>query len=44
KAGYGAALEWTSPMGPLTFIFSSAINPDPTDRTSSFEFSMGNQF
>ncbi len=44
KAGYGAALEWTSPMGPLTFIFSSAINPNPTDRTSSFEFSMGNQF
>ncbi len=44
KAGYGAALEWTSPMGPLTFIFSSAINPDPTDHTSSFEFSMGNQF
>jgi outer membrane protein insertion porin family len=44
KAGYGTAIEWISAMGPLTFIFSNAINPDPTDRTSNFEFSIGNQF
>jgi outer membrane protein insertion porin family len=42
--GYGAQIEWTSPMGPLTFIFGKAISPDEGVRTSSFEFSMGNQF
>jgi 3-hydroxybutyryl-CoA dehydrogenase len=37
-------LGMAHPMGPLTFIFANAIRPAPNDRTSSFEFSMGNQF
>lgn len=44
KAGYGGLVEWQSPVGPLQFIFSRAISPDPTDKTSSFEFSLGTSF
>jgi len=44
KQGYGVALEWFSPMGPINLVFSRAINPDVLDRTSSFEFTMGRKF
>lgn len=44
KSGYGASLNWYSPVGPIQFIFSRAINPDPSDNTSSFEFSLGTSF
>lgn len=44
KQGYGAAVEWYSPIGPIQFIFADAINPGVGDRTSVFEFSIGQQF
>ncbi len=44
KSGYGGLIEWQSPVGPLQFIFSRAVNPDPTDSTSNFEFSLGTAF
>jgi len=44
RAGYGVALEWYSPMGPINLIFSRAKNPSELDRTSSFEFTMGRKF
>lgn len=48
-SGYGALIEWQSPVGPLQFIFSRAINPDIEDtggenKTSNFEFSLGTSF
>ncbi len=44
KSGYGGIIEWQSPVGPLQFIFSRAINPESTDKTSNFEFSLGTAF
>ncbi len=44
KAGYGASIEWYSPMGPINLVFGRAVNADNLDRTSSFEFTMGTRF
>ncbi len=44
KSGYGGLVEWQSPVGPLQFIFSRAVNPKSTDKTSNFEFSLGTAF
>ena len=44
RSGTGALLEWISPMGPLQLIFSRALDDEPGDDTSSFEFSLGSSF
>ena len=44
KEGYGIALEWFSPMGPINLVFAKARHPEDLDRTSSFEFTMGRKF
>lgn len=44
KEGYGVALEWFSPMGPINLVFAKAKNPENLDRTASFEFTMGRKF
>jgi len=44
RGGYGAALEWFSPMGPLQLVFSNPINPEKQDRISHFEFTIGQRF
>lgn len=44
KEGYGVSVEWFSPMGPINLVFSRAINPEKTDQTSNFEFTMGQKF
>jgi len=46
KSGYGLSLNWYSPVGPIQFIFSRANNPtqEDSDKTSNFEFSLGNKF
>ena len=44
KSGTGVAISWSSPVGPLQFIFARAINPDSTDKTSNFEFNLGGKF
>lgn len=44
KMSWGGALEWVSPIGPLVFVFPAAIKPEPNDRTSKFEFTMGTRF
>ena len=44
KEGYGVALEWFSPMGPINLVFAKARHPEKLDRTSSFEFTMGRKF
>jgi outer membrane protein insertion porin family len=44
KSGYGASINWYSPVGPLQFIFARAISPEPDDKTSNFEFSLGTSF
>ena len=44
RSGPGALLEWISPMGPLQLIFAKALDNEPGDDTSSFEFSLGSSF
>ena len=44
RAGTGVALEWISPMGPLQLIFARPLNKKAGDRTSSFEFTVGQRF
>ncbi len=44
REGYGVALEWFSPMGPINLVFARAIDPKSYDQTSNFEFTMGQKF
>ncbi len=44
RSSYGVALEWFSPMGPLQFIWAWPIDKEPHDRTSTFEFTLGQRF
>ncbi|MFV0481713.1 MAG: outer membrane protein assembly factor BamA [Campylobacteraceae bacterium] len=44
RASAGVAVEWTSPLGPIQFIFARPIQKESGDRTSSFEFTMGRSF
>ena len=44
RGGFGAGLEWFSPVGPIQIMFASPLNEQPGDKTSSFEFTMGQRF
>jgi len=44
RGGYGAGLEWFSPVGPIQLMFAAPLNEQPGDRPSSFEFTMGQRF
>jgi len=50
RGGYGAGLEWFSPVGPIQLMFAAPLNENAgnakgvEDRTSSFEFTMGQRF
>jgi len=44
RGGYGLGIEWFSPVGPIQLVFPRALNEQSGDRTSSFEFSMGQRF
>lgn len=44
RAGTGTFISWNSPVGPIQFIFSKALNSEEGDKTSSFEFSLGSSF
>lgn len=44
RSGAGALISWFSPVGPIQFIFSQALDDEPGDETSSFEFNLGGSF
>ena len=44
RGGYGAGLEWFSPVGPIQLMFAQPLNSESTDRTAVFEFTMGQRF
>ncbi|WP_456451660.1 outer membrane protein assembly factor BamA [Hydrogenimonas sp.] len=44
RAGTGAQIEWFSPMGPITLVFAYPLMEEEGDRTSNFEFTMGQRF
>jgi len=44
RGGYGLGLEWFSPVGPIQLMFASPLLEEEGDKTSSFEFTMGQRF
>lgn len=44
RGGYGAGLEWFSPVGPIQLMFANPLNAQSGDRTAHFEFTMGQRF
>ena len=44
RGSTGFGIEWSSPLGAIQLIFANPINSKPNDKTSTFEFSMGQRF
>ena len=44
RASYGGGIEWFSPVGPIQLVFANALGKKEGDKTSAFEFSMGQRF
>ena len=40
----GVAVEWRSPFGPLIFSVAKPLNPEPTDMTQLFQFTVSSGF
>jgi outer membrane protein insertion porin family len=44
RSSVGAVVEWQSGFGPINLVFGYALDDEPGDETSVFEFSMGTKF
>ena len=44
RSSTGVALNWSSPIGPMTFILSQNLSKADTDETESFNFNLGTTF
>ncbi len=44
RGGYGMGIEWFSPVGPVQIIMAKPIGEEDGDKTSKFEFNMGQRF
>lgn len=44
RGGFGAGLEWFSPVGPIQLMFSKPLAEEEDDKTAVFEFTMGQRF
>ena len=44
RSSTGIAASWLSPLGPMTFIFSTNLSKASTDETESFNFNLGTTF
>ncbi len=44
RSSTGIAASWLSPLGPMTFIFSTNISKASTDVTEGFNFNLGTTF
>ncbi len=44
RSSVGVAIEWFSPVGPVNLIFAKALDDEPLDKTTSFEFTIGQRF
>ena len=40
----GLAIDWYTPVGPLSFSFSQPLTKKSTDKTESFRFNLGTTF
>jgi len=44
RSSVGVAIEWFSPVGPVNLIFAKALDAETYDKTTSFEFTIGQRF
>ena len=44
RTSTGLALEWITPVGPLSFTYSEVLSKASTDKTQSFKFQLGTTF
>ena len=44
RSSAGLALNWISPLGPMSFVLSQNISKADTDKTESFRFNLGTTF
>ena len=44
RSSTGLALNWMSPLGPMSFVLSQNISKADTDKTESFRFNLGTTF
>ena len=44
RSSTGVAMNWISPIGPLSFVLSQDLSKADTDETESFSFNLGTTF
>ena len=44
RSSTGVALDWSSPIGPISFIFATNLSKASTDKTETFNFNLGTSF
>ena len=44
RSSAGLALNWMSPLGPMSFVLSQNLSKADTDKTQSFNFNLGTTF
>ena len=44
RSSTGLALNWISPLGPLSFVFASNLSKASTDKVETFNFNLGTSF
>ena len=44
RSSTGAVINWISPLGPMSFVFSQNLSKADTDKTESFSFNLGTTF
>ena len=44
RSSTGVAANWNSPIGPMSFVFSTVLQKTSSDKTESFNFNLGTTF
>ena len=44
RSSTGVAVDWSSPIGPISFIFATNLSKASADKTESFNFNLGTSF
>ncbi len=44
RSSTGLAINWQSPLGPMSFVLSNTLSKADTDKTESFNFNLGTTF
>lgn len=44
RSSVGAAMNWMSPIGPMSFVLAQNLSKAQTDKTESFSFNLGTTF